>query len=62
LLVHAAREEHLADGVVDLVRAGVKEVFAFQIDFCATTMLRQACGVRERRGPAYVVVQESLKF
>ena len=62
LLVHAAREEHLADGVVDLVRACVKEVFAFEIDFCATAMLGQAGGVKERRGPACVVVQKTLKF
>ena len=29
-LAHAPRQQHLAEGVVDLVRAGVAEVFALE--------------------------------
>ena len=31
-LAHAARQQHLADAVVDLVRAGVAEVLALEVD------------------------------
>src|SRR5690242_9704674 len=33
-LFHPQGEERLADGVVDLVRASVGEVFALEVDFC----------------------------
>ncbi len=39
LLAHSAGEQDLADRVVDLVRAGVAQVFAFQINFCAADFL-----------------------
>ena len=32
LLAHAARQQRLAEAVVDLVRAGVQQVFALEID------------------------------
>jgi hypothetical protein len=32
-LAHAAGEEDLADGVVDFVRAGVKQILALEINF-----------------------------
>ena len=35
LLAHALDEQALAEAVVDLVRAGVEQVFALEIDFCA---------------------------
>ena len=41
LLAHALGEQRLADGVVDLVRAGVIEVFALEIDLRAAE-----CSVR----------------
>ena len=34
-LAHAARQQHLADAVVDLVRAGVVELVALEVDFRA---------------------------
>jgi len=40
-------EHGLAEGVVELVRAGVKEVFAFQVQPLAG---REAVRARERRG------------
>ena len=46
-LAHAAREQNLAEAVVDLVRAGVIEVFALEIDLRAAEMF--ASGVRRNR-------------
>ena len=47
-LAQAPREQRLADGVVDLVRAGVREVLALQLDAGAADVLRSAA----RRGRA----------
>ena len=38
-LAHAARQQSLADRVVDLVRAGVTEVLALQVDLRAAELL-----------------------
>jgi hypothetical protein len=35
VLAHALDEQSLAEAVVDFVRAGVEQVFALEIDFCA---------------------------
>ncbi len=35
LLAHAPREQRLAERVVDLVRAGVEQVFALEVDLGA---------------------------
>ena len=56
-LAHAPRQHGLADGVVDLVRAGVVEVFALQVDLRAAEFAAQALRVIDRRGPADVVRQ-----
>ena len=40
LLAHAAGEEALAEGVVDLVGPGVEEVFALEVDSRATEVAR----------------------
>ncbi len=44
LLAHALGEQDLAEAVVDLVRAGVVEVLALEIDLRAAEMLRQTLG------------------
>ena len=46
-LAHAARQQDLAERVVDLVRAGVVEVLALQIDLRAAEMARS--GARRNR-------------
>ena len=51
-LAHALGEQDLADGVVDFVRAGVEQVFALEINFCAAEFAREAFGEIERRGAA----------
>ena len=56
-LAHAPGQQRLADGVVDLVRAGVVEVLALEIDLRAAELAAPALGVVERRGPADVVAQ-----
>ncbi len=65
-LAHALGEEDLADGVVDLVRAGVEQVFALEINFRAAEFAREAFGKIKRRGAsakfAQVILQFALKF
>src|SRR6185436_2201119 len=56
LLVHATSEQDLANRVVDLMRAGVQEIFAFEVDCRAAAVVGQSCGVEEGRGSAGVVV------
>ena len=57
LLAHAPRQHDLAEHVVHLVRAGVVELFALEIDLGAAEMLGQALGEIERRGPADIVLE-----
>ena len=49
-LPHAPSEKHLTHGVVDLVRAGVVQIFAFEPHACAD-VLRQAWRIAQRRRP-----------
>ena len=56
LLAHALGEQDLAHAVVDLVRAGVVELVALQVDLRAAEMLGQARREIERAGPADVVL------
>ena len=52
LLAHAQREQRLADRVVELVRAGVAEVFALEVDVGAAEVLAQPGGGVEGCRPA----------
>jgi hypothetical protein len=68
-LAHADGEQDLADAVVDLVCAGVVELFALEVDFrafsggCAgAEMLGQALGEIERAGPPDVVLQQVVEL
>jgi len=54
---HAAGQQGLAERVVDLVRTGVQEVLALQVDLCAAAVLRQPLGVIKRRGSAGVFLE-----
>lgn len=52
LLAHAERQQGLAKRVVDLVSAGVVQVFALQPDFGSTAKLRQSpCEIQWTRSP-----------
>ena len=61
-LAHALGDERLADRVIDLVRAGVVQIFALEQDLCAADFLRQAFGVIDRARPADVVLQVAVEF
>jgi hypothetical protein len=58
-LAEAPRDERLADGVVDLVSAGVAEVLALQVDGLS---LGEPLGAVERRRAADVVALQALKL
>ena len=57
LLAHAPGQQDLAEHVVDLVRAGVVQVFALEVDLGAAAMLGEALGEIERAGPADIMLQ-----
>ena len=61
-LPHAAREQDLADGVVDLVRAGVGEVLALQKNACAAGVRRETRREVHGRRPAHVVAQQRTEL
>ena len=48
--------------VVDLVRAGVEQVFALEINFRAAEFARQPFGEIKRRGPAAEFAQVIVEF
>ena len=52
LLAHTLRQQSLAQRVVDLVRTGVQQVFALQVDLGATEFFGQSLGKVERRRAA----------
>ena len=57
-LAHAPGEQDLAHHIVDLVRAGMIEFVALEIDFGAAEMLGQPLGEIERAWPADIVLEE----
>ena len=61
-LAHAAGEQRLSQAVIDLVRAGVQQVFALEPDARAAQGFGQVFGEVERRGAAGVVVQQAGKL
>ena len=61
-LAHALGEHGLADHIVDLVGAGMVEVFALQIDLGAAHFLRHAGRMVDRRGTADEVGQLVAEF
>ena len=69
LLAHAPGQQRLADAIVDLVRAGVIELFALEVDFRAFSRLRlgaqrfgQALGIIKRVGPTDIGAQQFGEF
>ena len=62
LLAHAAREQDLPHHVVDLVRAGMVELVALEVDFRAFEMLAHPLGEIERAGAADIMRREMLKL
>src|SRR3954454_17187045 len=60
-LAHSAREQHLPEHIVDLVRAGVVEVFALE-QHPRTDLRGQPLRVVQQRRPSRVVGQQSLEL
>ena len=58
-LAEPAREEHLAEGVVDLVRAGVAEILALEVDPLAG---RQPLGKGQGRGPPGIAALQLVEL
>jgi hypothetical protein len=58
-LAHAHGQQDLAQGVVDLVRAGVVQLVALEIDLGPAEVLGQPLGEIERAGPAGIVGVEA---
>jgi len=58
LLAHAHREQRLPEGVVDLVRAGVRQIFTLEEDARAAAALAQPPRVPERRRPSDVLREQ----
>src|SRR6266852_4208081 len=61
MLAHALHQQRLSQAVINFVRAGVEQVFAFQINFCATQLFRQSPRKEEGRGTPGVCVQEFVQ-
>src|SRR5579872_4389335 len=62
LLAHAHSKKRLAQAVVDLVRAGVEQVFALEINLRATQSLCEPRRKIERRRTAGVVAQQRVEL
>jgi hypothetical protein len=62
LFAHAFCQEDLAHRVVDLVRAGVEQVLALEIDLRATQFTSEPLGVIERRRPAAELAEVVLQL
>jgi hypothetical protein len=55
LLAHELGQQRLAQAVVDLVGAGVVQVFALEVDLRAAQLGGQALGVKDGAGAAHIV-------
>ncbi len=62
LLAHTPGKEGLAKAVVDLVRAGVQQVLALDVDLRAAVDFAEALGKVERRGPSGVIGEQILQL
>ena len=62
LLAHPAREQNLANGIVDLVRSGMTEIFALEIDFRSAKFFRQPLRKIKRSFPSRIFMEVMLKF
>src|SRR6185369_6118842 len=56
-LAHAAGEQDLADRVVDLVRAGMVELVALEVELGAAEMPRQPLGEIKRARPPDIMLE-----
>ena len=62
LLAHAASEQDLPDHVVDLVRAGVVQLLALEVDFCAAEVFGQPLGEIERARAPDIMLEQVVEL
>ena len=61
LLAQALRHQDLPDGIVDLVRACMTEIFPFEKNI-RIVFLAQPAGKVQRRGPSYIILQQGIEL
>ena len=61
-LAHAPGEQDLAEHIVDLMRAGVVQLLALEIDFGTAEMRGQPLGEIERARPPDIMGQQIVEF
>ena len=61
-LAHALREQHLAEGVVELVRAGVEQVLALEPDLRSRAGIAEPASVGHRRRPARELGEPAIEL
>src|SRR6185312_12155823 len=61
-LAHALGQQNLAQAIVDLVRAGVIEVFALEINLRSPEMLGEARGEIKRTFAAHIMGEQPVQF
>src|SRR5580693_3284614 len=59
---HFHREQTLTNRVVDLMRTGVQQIFALEIDARAAKLLREARSELQRRRASREILEEILKL
>ncbi len=62
LLAHAQRQQDLAEHIVDLVRAGVVQLLALEIDLRAAELFGHALGEIERARPADIMGEQTFQL
>ena len=61
-LAHALGKQDLTEAIVDLVRTGVVQLVALEIDLCAAQFFRQALGEIKRARPASIMGIQMRQF
>src|SRR5439155_22043601 len=62
LFAHAQRQKTLAKAVIDLMRAGVIQIFALEVDLRPAPALHEACGKIERCWTARIVAKKFIQL
>src|SRR5690242_14408642 len=61
-LPHPLCQQRLTDAVVDLMGAGVQQVFTLEIDLCSAELLSETARVEKRSRPAGILFEQPLEL
>jgi hypothetical protein len=61
MLAHSLDQQCLSQAVVDLVGAGMEQIFALEINLRAAQFVRQALSEKQRRGTPSIAVQQFVE-